>query len=62
MNHVGPFLRTMRLMYPAMQKIVDLYNFKSIVMPAMKRAFDVEDHSHPRYMPTTGHNDYNFIK
>ena len=53
MNHAGPFLRTMGLMYPAMQKIVDLYNFKSIVMPAMKRAFDVEDQSHPRYMPTT---------
>jgi len=33
----------MALLYPSMQKIIDLYNFKGISINAMKRAFDVED-------------------
>lgn len=41
MNTVGPELRKMGLLYPAMQRIVDLYNFNGLVMGAMKRAFDV---------------------
>ena len=50
---VGPELRKMGLLYPSMQRIVDLYNFKSLSMPAMKRAFDIEDERNTRYMPTT---------
>ena len=41
------------MMYPAMQKIIDLYDFKSITIDAMKRAFDIEDERNPRYMPST---------
>ena len=52
-NTVGPELRKMGLLYPAMQRIVDLYNFKDVTMPAMKRAFDIENENNPRYMPTT---------
>ena len=40
---VGPELRKMALLYPSMQKIVDLYNFTGVSMAAMKRAFDIED-------------------
>jgi hypothetical protein len=35
-------MRVMGLLYPAMQKIVDLYNFKEIHLGSMKRAFDIE--------------------
>ena len=52
-HFVGPRLRVMALMYPAMQKIIDLYDFKSITIDAMKRAFDIEDERNPRYMPPT---------
>ena len=38
---VGPELRKMALLYPSMQKIVDLYDFKGVSMAAMKRAFDI---------------------
>ena len=40
-HDVGPILRQMALIYPTMQKIVDLYNFQGMSMAAMKRAFDV---------------------
>ena len=43
----------MALMYPAMQRIVDLYNFQNMSMAGMKRAFDVEDENNARYMPST---------
>ena len=43
----------MGLLYPSMQKIVNLYSFRAISMRAMRRAFDVEDENHPRYMPST---------
>ena len=33
----------MGLVYPAMQKIVNLYDFQKISMPSMKRAFEIED-------------------
>ena len=43
----------MGLIYPAMQQLVDLYTFRGISMLAMKRAFDIEDENHSRYMPAT---------
>ena len=52
-HDVGPLLRQMALMYPAMQRIVDLYNFQNMSMAGMKRAFDVEDENNSRYMPST---------
>ena len=52
-HDVGPVLRKMALIYPAMQKIIDLYNFQGISIAAMKRAFDVEDENSARYMPST---------
>ena len=42
-NHIGPELKRMALLYPSMQRIVDLYNFRGILMKSMARAFDVED-------------------
>ena len=42
-HDVGPFLKEMSLLYPQMQKIIDLYNYKTILMPSMKRCFDIED-------------------
>lgn len=53
MNVVGPKLRRMGLIYPSMQKIVDLYDFDGLSMSAMKRAFTIEDENHTRYMPAT---------
>ena len=38
---VGPKLKVMGLMYPSMQKIVDLYNYDGLSMDAMKRAFEI---------------------
>lgn len=43
----------MGLLYPAMQKIVNLYTFNQVDLEAMKRAFDIEDERHSRYMPST---------
>ena len=40
-HDVGPILRQMALIYPAMQRIVNLYNFQGMAMGGMKRAFDV---------------------
>ncbi len=42
-NYVGPRMRIMGLLYPAMQKIINLYSFMGIDMDAMKRAFDIEN-------------------
>lgn len=50
---VGPKLKVMGLMYPSMQKIVDLFNYDGLSMDAMKRAFEIEDENHSRYMPAT---------
>lgn len=52
-HSVGPKLRLMGLMYPSMQNIVDLYNYDGLSMPAMRRAFEIEDERHSRYMPAT---------
>lgn len=52
-NYVGPRLRLMGLLYPAMQKIVNLYSFNQVHLDSMKRAFDIEDERHSRYMPAT---------
>ena len=52
-NYVGPRLRLMGLLYPAMQKIVNLYSFNKVDLDAMKRAFDIENENHSRYMPST---------
>lgn len=52
-NYVGPRMRIMGLLYPAMQKIINLYSFMGIDMEAMKRAFDIENENHSRYMPST---------
>jgi hypothetical protein len=52
-NYVGPRLRVMGLLYPAMQKIIDLYSFKQVNLDSMKRAFDIESENHSRYMPST---------
>ncbi len=41
LNKVGPKLKLMGLMYPSMQKIVDLYNYDGLSMNAMKRAFEI---------------------
>lgn len=43
----------MGLMYPAMQNIVNLYDYDGLSMNAMKRAFEIEDENHSRYMPAT---------
>ncbi len=40
-NFVGPRMRVMGLLYPAMQQIVDLYNFNEMHLGSMKRAFDI---------------------
>jgi hypothetical protein len=50
---VGPKLRLMGLMYPSMQNIVNLYNYDGLSMQAMRRAFEIEDERHSRYMPAT---------
>lgn len=52
-NDISPILKKMGLLYPSMQKLVDLYTFRGMSMLSMKRAFDVEDENHPRYMPAT---------
>lgn len=39
LNVVGPKLKLMGLMYPAMQNIVNLYDYDGLSMNAMKRAF-----------------------
>ena len=36
-----------------MHNMLDLYNFKSMHLKSMKRAFDIEDENHAKYMPTT---------
>ena len=38
-NVVGPKLKLMGLLYPSMQKIVNLYSYDGMSMSAMKRAF-----------------------
>ncbi len=43
LHTVGPKLKLMGLMYPAMQNIIDLYNYDGLSMNAMKRAFEIED-------------------
>ena len=53
LNVVGPKLKLMGLMYPAMQNIVNLYDYDGLSMNAMKRAFEIEDENHSRYMPAT---------
>lgn len=39
LNVVGPKLKLMGLMYPAMQNIVNFYDYDGLSMNAMKRAF-----------------------
>lgn len=51
-NFVGPRLRVMAMMYPAMQRLANLYQLK-VTMGAMKRVFSIEDELNPRYMPST---------
>lgn len=46
-------MRIMALLYPSMQKILDLYTLSRIEMPAMRRSFAIEDEESPRYMPST---------
>jgi hypothetical protein len=36
-----------------MQNIVNLYDYDGLSMSAMKRAFEIEDENHSRYMPAT---------
>ena len=36
-----------------MQNIVNLYDYDGLSMNAMKRAFEIEDENHSRYMPAT---------
>lgn len=50
---IGPTLKQMGLLYPSMQKIINLYEFQSVSMRAMRRAFDIEDEDNTRYMPAT---------
>ena len=52
-HDIGPVLKRMGLLYPSMQRVVNLYHFMGLSMYSMKRAFDVEDENHPRYMPST---------
>ena len=52
-HDVGPELRKAALLFPQMQKILDLYNFQGLHMNAMRRSFDVEDENDRRYMPNT---------
>ena len=40
-------------MYPSMQNIVNLYDYDGLSMNAMRRAFEIEDERHSRYMPAT---------
>ena len=40
-HDIGPYLRSVGLIYPVMQNIVDLYNFKKVHLLSMKRCFDV---------------------
>ena len=52
-HDIGPELRQSGLVYPVMQNILDLYNFKSLHLLSMKRSFDIEDENDPKYMPNT---------
>ena len=52
-HDIGPILRKYALIFPVMQEMLDLYNFKAIRLTAMKRAFDIEDENQGKYMPTT---------
>ena len=52
-HDIGPELRKFGLVYPVMQNILDLYNFKEMHLLSMKRCFDVEDENDPKYMPNT---------
>ena len=52
-HDIGPVLRKYALIFSIMQDILDLYNFESKHLRAMRRSFDIEDELHPKYMPTT---------
>lgn len=51
-HYVGPKLRVMAMMYPAMQRLANIYELK-VPLQAMRRVFSIEDEKNSRYMPST---------